>query len=163
MKQFLVCFSGSRSGRTASMQPIGTLWKKRQTQLSLSTCRISILCWHFLSLSLSLSFSFFLSNTQFNYFFLFEFSFHFATSSPVRTSFDQSCKIFVSWAYKTLNLLVCMLFKTNTKPRLTVAAQLRRRETWLSLYSSKIEKDAVDSFFDNHGFCILFTVQIGNK
>ena len=56
-----------------------------------------------------------------------------------------------------------MLFKTNKKPRLTLAAQFRRQETWLSFYCAKFENDAVDSFFDNHEFCILFTVQIGNK
>ena len=56
-----------------------------------------------------------------------------------------------------------MLFKTNTKPRFTLAAQLRRRETWLSFNSTQIESDSVDSLFDNHGFCILFDDQIGNK
>ena len=144
------------------MQPIGTLWKKRQTQLSLSTCSISLLCCLSPSLSLSLSLS--SSLIQFSITsVLFEFSFDFGTSSPVHTSFLLSSQIIASWAYKPLNCALCLLFQTNRKPRFTPAAQLRRRETWLSFYSTKIESYLLDSLFDNHAFCLLFVVQIGNK
>ena len=155
MKQFNVCFSGSRSDKTASMQPIGTLWQKRQTLLRLSTCRIYLLCWLSLSLPLCLSFSLIqISITSVS----FEFSFDFATSSRVHKSFDLSGKIIVSWAYKTLHFPLSMLFKTNTKPRFTLVAQLRRRETWFTFYSTEIESDSVYNLFDNQGFCILFVV-----
>ena len=144
------------------MQPLGTLWTKGQTLLSLSTCRISILCWLSFCFSLSLSLSFSVIHIPITSV-LFEFSCDFATSSPVQKSFDLSSKIIVSWADKTLKFSLCLLFKTNRKPRFTLAAQLRRRETWLSFYSTKSESDAVDSLFDNHGICILFAVHIGTK
>ena len=157
MKQFIVCFSGSRWDKAASVQPKGTLWIKRQTLLSLSTCRISILCWH------SLSLSFFLSNTQFNYICLIRIFFPFRNviSCTYKFWLIQQDIPFVS--LQNSKLAFCMLLKTNKKPRLTLAAPFRRRETWLGFYSTKFENDAVDSFFDNHGFCILFVVKIDNK